>query len=275
VIATNDTRRAADVGRCARLELTFAVRRGRTVLADGYAEPPLRLGRCFEGDRGVHVILASSAPGVFGGDHIEQVIRVEAGAIVRLTSQSAMQLHPCLSGAESSIHSTYDVAEDAELTCEWHPSIPFSDAAVRQRVEVNVQQGGRLSWSDAMMSGREGSGERWRFRALDHELRVRFGGTLAYLERYRIEPDVAALSRPWLAGEATYAGTLLRVGMDDTAVTAEALHRMLASADDIRGSADVLDGDLLLVRIVAAAGVPFHRARRAVAAMLVNVRTGS
>ena len=89
-----DDRLPADVGRRARLELVFGFRDGRTVLVDSYAEPPLRVGRCFENGRGLHLILASSAPGIFGGDAIRQTIRLEPGAIVTLTSQSATQLHP-------------------------------------------------------------------------------------------------------------------------------------------------------------------------------------
>ncbi len=94
VSQARDRRKAADVGRRARLELVFACRDGRTVLADAYAEPPFRVGRSFPDGDGLHMILASAAPGIFGGDSFEQVIRLERGARVRLTSQSALQVHP-------------------------------------------------------------------------------------------------------------------------------------------------------------------------------------
>src|SRR5216684_1595331 len=90
---TGDDRRASEVGRRARLELRFVEQRGRTVLADAYAEPPFRVGRTFQEGAGLHMIMASSAPGVFGGDSLDQVVHVEEGATVRLTSQSAMQVH--------------------------------------------------------------------------------------------------------------------------------------------------------------------------------------
>ena len=44
-----DRRDAGEVGRHARLELVFAVRGGRTVLAHAYAEPPFRVGRVVRG----------------------------------------------------------------------------------------------------------------------------------------------------------------------------------------------------------------------------------
>ena len=273
-----DARAPTEIGRSARLELVFGVRNGRTVLVESYAEPPLRVGRCFEDGRGLHLILASSAPGIFGGDAIRQTVRLDPGAIVTLTSQSATQLHPAHSGAVASIHSRYNVADGAELTCNWDPMIPFAGACVEQRVDITVAASGRLSWSDAMMGGREGRGERWQFRVFDHQLRLFRGGALSYLERYRLEPSAACPSHPWAAGDAAYLGTLLRAGHGDGHGEAELLHTTLAGLADVRSSADVLDGDLLLVRIAAAGGVAFRRARQSLAGTLppsASVRTGS
>jgi urease accessory protein UreH len=266
--AARDDRAAHDVGRRARLELVFAERTGRTVLAHAYAEPPTRIGRCLQTDHCAHLIVASSAPGLFGGDAVEQTIRVCPGARVRLTSQSAMQIHPSASGQPASLVSRYGVSAGGELCCAWDPVIPFAGSSIVQRIEIEIDPGGRLWWSDAMMCGREGSGERWQFQRLDHQLRVRRGDALSFLERYVIEPAGSPVSTPWIAGDAAYVGTIIRAGHGDTAADAEAVHRALAGIPDVRGSADVLDDDLLLVRILAPTGVPFHRARQAAARKL-------
>ena len=265
---SRDDRVAHDIGRRARLELVFTERTGRTVVAHSYAEPPMRIGRCFEAGGWAHVIVASSAPGIFGGDSVEQSIRVRPGARVRLTSQSAVQLHPSPSGVPASLVSQYDVSAGGELCCTWDPVIPFAGSSIVQRVEVAVEPGARLWWSDAMMCGREGSGERWLFERFEHQLSVRRGDTLSFLERYAIEPARRQVSAPWVAGDAAYVGTVIRAGYGDTPADAEAVHRALAGIPDVQGSADVLDDDLLLVRIVAPTGVPFHRARHVVAAQL-------
>jgi urease accessory protein UreH len=150
--------------------------------------------------------------------------------------------------------------------------IPFAGASLEQRIDIDLASGGRLYWNDAMMSGREGAGERWLFRSLEHQLRVRRGQTLAYLERYRIEPRAGAVSMSWIAGESTYVGTVLRAGAGDTTSTAELAHAQLSGLEGVSGAADVVDGDLLLVRIASATGVAFHRARHAVAAALGEVQ---
>ena len=150
-----DRRATGQVGRHARLELVFTVRDGRTVLAHSYAEPPFRAGRWFAEGDGLHMILASSSPGIFGGDVLDQSIVVEAGARVRLTSQSAPQLHASADGAAAIVRSKYHVAGEAHLACQWDPLIPFPVSRLDQRIDVTLESGSILYWSDAMMSGRK------------------------------------------------------------------------------------------------------------------------
>jgi urease accessory protein UreH len=89
-----DERAACAVGRTARLELVFERRRGRTIIAHAYVEPPFRIGQSFAIDDAAYVIVVCSGPGVFAGDTLRQLIHVERGARVVLTSQSALQVHP-------------------------------------------------------------------------------------------------------------------------------------------------------------------------------------
>jgi urease accessory protein len=183
------------VGRHARLELVFDYRGGRTVLAQAYAEPPFRVGGWFAEGDGLHMILTSSAPGVFGHDHLRQIVRVKRGARVRLTSQAATQVHPSLDGATAQLRSSYHVEAGAYLHCDWHPLIPFKEARIDQRIDVNIAGGGYLYWSDALMSGRQARDERWQFASLAHEIVVSRDGALEYLERYRICPNELVLQR--------------------------------------------------------------------------------
>ena len=257
-----DERPFSLVGRHARLELAFGCRNGRTVLAEAYAEPPFRVGRWFAEGEGLHMIVASSAPGAFGHDCLQQIVRVGPGARVRLTSQSAMQVHPSPDGAIAQLRSSYLVEDGAHLHCDWHPLIPFVEARIDQRIEINIAGGGCLYWSDAMMCGRQARGERWKFASLAHELAVSRDGSLEYLERYRIQPNEVNLSRRWAAGDASYLGTTLMTGRPIEPAIAERLHVELGRFAGVRAAADVLDDRLLLVRLASAFGPAFHEARR-------------
>lgn len=257
-----DERSLSVVGRHARLELTFRYRNGRTVLAGAYAEPPFRVGRCFAEGDGVHIVLASSAPGAFGHDRLQQIVRIGCGARVRLTSQSAMQVHPSPDGAAAHLQSSYHVEDGAHLHCEWHPLIPFAGARIDQRIAVKIGGSGDLYWSDALMSGRQARGERWRFASLAHEFAVSREGSLEYLERYRIQPHEVDAARPWAAGDASYLGTILMTGRPVEPDVVERLHIELERLTGVRAAADRLDNRLLVVRLLGVSGPSFHAARR-------------
>lgn len=259
-----DRREAGAVGRSARLELVFGVRDGRTVLVRGYAEPPLRVGRPLTDGadrRGLHLILASSAPGIFGNDTFEQHVIVEAGASVRLTSQSALQVHPSIAGGTARIRNTFVVEDGGELQCEWEPVIPFANSHLDQRTSIRVAPGGRLAWSDALMAGREGRGERWQFASLRQELRVMRGDVLEYLERYQLAPSEDQPSGRWVAHHCCYFGTWLAVGYPADAARAEALDDAIG-APGLHAAVDCLGESVMLARMAASGGPVFHDARR-------------
>jgi urease accessory protein len=262
MIAVADRRSAAQVGRHARLELAFAARGGRTVLAHAYAEPPYRVLPGFDHPFGLHVIVASSAPGVFGADSFEQSVIVESGARVLLTSQSATQLHPHPGGLPASLRGRYVVRDGGSLRCDWEPLIPFAGAAVEHQVTIDLEGCARLMWMDGTMAGRVGRGERWRLSTLAHELRLVHDGTLEYLERYAIRPAADALLSPWIAGNADYFGTAIAKGVETARQVAEQLHGSLAGIREVDAAADALSDSLVVVRMLSASGAAFHRARQ-------------
>jgi urease accessory protein UreH len=259
--AVVDRREPRRIGRDARLELVFALRAGRTVLTHSYAEPPFRAGRCFSEADGLHMILASSAPGIFGGDTMSQTIVVECGARVRLTSQSAAQVHPTAGGEGAHVRSIYRVADRARLHCHWDPLIPFGGAVLDQEIGIELSGAAELLWSDAFMTGRCGRGERWEFASLAHELEVIRNGTIEYLERYRLVPGDRTGEQSWVTGDAEYFGTAIASGARIDPADAERLHRELAAVIGVHGAADRLDEALLVVRLMSASGSAFHEAR--------------
>lgn len=282
-----DRREAADVGRHARLELVFACRGGRTVLADGYAEPPFRVGRAFPEGDGLHMIMASSAPGIFGGDRFQQSIRIEAGARVRLTSQSALQAHGSRAD-HAEFLTTCHVADGASLHCHWDPLIPFAGARLCQRIEIHLRETARLYWGDAFMSGRafadSGSlgldtspsriGERWECASLAHELRVMRGGTLEFLERHRIVPQDGRVAHPWVGQDACYFGTTVVSGSVIDTAEVERLQARLAATAGLRGAVDAVDRALVVARLMSPTGPPFHAARARLCRALSDGTTG-
>jgi urease accessory protein len=231
-----------------------------------------------------YVILVCSGPGIFSGDALTCTVHVARGARVVLTSQSALQAHPSnpsplkpssgLGALQPSVSAflpsrppalcrhDYVVEADAELHCDWDPLIPFSGARIDQRFALDVARGGRLFWSDALMAGRVSRGEAWRFETLSHELALRTGGTLSYLERYTIVPAESRVDRPWVVGGARYVATALVHHPDATAEVAEGCQREAAAVDrTVEVAVDAVAPNLIVARFLAADGAPFARAR--------------
>jgi urease accessory protein len=254
-----DLRPPSAVGRHARLELVFEARRGRTILARAYAEPPFRVGRALQLDDAAYVILGCTGPGVFAGDALRQSVRVASGARVVLVSQSALQAHPSSAAAAASIAHDYVVDADGELCCQWDPVIPFAGARIEQRFDISLDASARLLWGDAIMAGRVRRGEAWRFESLAHELRLSIAGSLAYLERYALTPADREVEQRWMAGTARYLATALVHHDRATAAAAEALQSGIGDA--VVAGVDLIGPGTIAGRMMARDGARFARAR--------------
>jgi urease accessory protein UreH len=164
----------------------------------------------------------------------------------------------------ATVHHSYIVEDEGELQCLWDAVIPFAGARLDQRFDLRLAESSRLYWSDALMAGRVGRGEAWQFDALAHELSLRVGGSLAYLERYRLTPGDRTVSRPWIAGVAHYVGTMLTYHQGATEEAAEALHR---AANLVEAAVDLIRPRTLVGRFLAADGAAFSAARASCHAM--------
>jgi urease accessory protein len=262
------------VGHAARLELVFETRRGRTILAHSYAEPPFTI--------------ACSGPGIFAGDTLRQSIHVGRGARALLTSQSALQVHPPpqsqggriaglqeekderVSSTAAVIEHQYHVEDDGELQCHWDPVIPFAGARLEQRFDLRIAESSRLYWSDALMAGRVSRGEAWRFQSLAHELQLRVGSTLAYLERYTLTPADRGIDRLWAAGGASHLATALVRHPNATTETVDALQRDVEELGGVRAGVDLIAPALAVARFMGSNGASFSQARASYRARAVR-----
>src|SRR5215470_11337785 len=104
-----------DVGRRARMDLIFAQQDGQTVLRHAYCEVPFKVTRVLNWSQpAAHLMLMHSTAGVFGGDELECSVRVESGARVLVTQQSATKVHPS-EGRPAIQENRVIVERDAEL----------------------------------------------------------------------------------------------------------------------------------------------------------------
>src|SRR5262249_52786517 len=202
----------ADVGRRGRMELTFVLENGRTVLRDSYCEVPFKVTRVLSSRPPVaRMILMQCTAGLFGGDEVECSIRVERGAQVRISQQSATKIHPSRDRLAVQSNQIW-VGSGAELQLFFEPVIPFTDSRFWQRTQLDVEQGGKLHFWDGFMTGRVGHGESWRFQGFLSETQLHSGGRVTYLHRFHLLPH-SLLSSACAMGTLKYMGARCCVGV--------------------------------------------------------------
>ena len=245
-----------EVGCSGRLDLRFAERNGRTVIRDSYCEVPFKITRLLDcrNSSFAHLILMQCTAGIFGGDRLECTIHVESGARVRISQQAAMKVHPS-QGRLALLSTSIRVEPDAELIFECEPVIPFAESRLNQKTMIDLAPGSRLVYWEALMAGRIGRNELWKFDELSSETRLETEGRPLFLDRFQLVPGRGAPCSQWEAGNATYVGTGIYFGPDAPGI-AERLHQALPDS-----GSDSLTSNLAVARVVSASGPDFHRSR--------------
>src|SRR5215831_576751 len=242
-----------EVGCRGRLELTFSTQNGQTVLRHSYCGVPFKITRLLNSRvPEAHLILMHCTAGVFGGDDLDCSIRVEPGARVRITQQSATKIHPS-QGRLARQNSHIVVESGGELQLFLEPVIPFAESSLSQTTRIDVQPGGELMFWEAFMAGRVGRRERWLFSELASETRLYSENILCYLDRFHLTKDFEG--SPWAMGDCANVGTGLYVGPHAQGF-ASVLHQSMPQA-----SIDTPATDVAVIRVVSVSGPDFHRCR--------------
>lgn len=228
-------------------------RRGTVSALDGFRVSGAMKALFPRSDR-LQAIMINSAGGLTGGDRMEIAARAGPGSSLTLTTQAAERCYRALEGhARICAHLT--VEEDAELAWLPQETILFDGSALRRRLAVDLSETGRLLLAEPVIFGRAAMGESVRRAVFHDEILVRRAGRPLYLDRVKLEGDIAAeLDRPAVAAGARAMACILYVAPD-----AEARLGPARAALPETGGASLLAADVLTVRLLAADGFELRR----------------
>jgi len=229
---------AARVGRDGALRLTFARRGPATIVAGCRFSLPLQvLAPVALDDPAAVVSILNPTGGLVGGDRLAIDVVAEAGAHAVLTTPSATRVYR--TEGEPTVQ-TVRLSVGPRAVLEWVPdhTIPFAGSALRQAIDVELDETAGLVLVDAFAAGRVAAGEAWRFALLESAVSIRdAGGWLLHdrfvLRRSATQRDLApdglgfAESRPYFASIAVvgafdrdrFAADVLGLGADDDAAS--------------------------------------------------------
>ncbi|HEV8646329.1 MAG TPA: urease accessory protein UreD [Burkholderiales bacterium] len=199
----------------AALDLAYAMRCGRTVLARRSSRGPLAVQKSLypEGDRVCHTIVLHPPGGIAGGDRLTITVNLQAGANALLTTPGATKWYrsAMLEAAQD-----VEIAAAAGAVCEWLPqeNIFFNATNGRNAIAVSLEPAAVYCGWDVMCLGRAASGERFESGSVRQRLRVTRAGQPLFEELGTIEGGGALLDSPVGMAGFTVCGTFLLAGIE-------------------------------------------------------------
>ncbi|HEY7543106.1 MAG TPA: urease accessory protein UreD [Methylomirabilota bacterium] len=164
--------RAVRVGRDGALRLHFERRGSETVVAGCRFTLPLQvLAPVALDDPAAVVSILNPTGGLVGGDRLAIDIHARAGAHAVLTTPSATRVYRA--EGEPTVQ-TVRLSIGPHAIVEWVPdhTIPFAGSALRQAIDVELDETASLILVDAFAAGRVAAGEAWRFARLESAISV-------------------------------------------------------------------------------------------------------
>ena len=226
-------------GWLAELDLGFAPRMGRTVLARRRHRGPLKVQRPFHPEGEVcHVYLLHPPGGVVAGDQLAIRIAADPGARALITTPAAGKFYRS-DGPLARQSVALEIGEGAAL--EWLPqeTIVYEGARVASELSVDLREGARFLGWEILSLGRPAAGEGFASGEAGLDWRIRLGGQPLYLERLLL--DSRAFRANWgLRGQAA-CGTLFAYPASSDSL--DAVRELIGDAAD-RG-VTLIDGLLV------------------------------
>jgi urease accessory protein len=188
------------------LEMSFARRGDRSVLAHLYREAPLLAQQALYWDEHlpglpcVYVITTSGC--VLEGDRFDISIDVGAGAMAHVTTQAAMKIHRMESGSAAQFQHV-ELSENAYLELLPGPVIPHRHSRFVTRTEAVVAESATLLTAELLQPGRKhhGIGELFEYDLYSSAVTARRpDGTSLFCEKLVAEPWRHPVRPPGMMG---------------------------------------------------------------------------
>ncbi|HSB91700.1 MAG TPA: urease accessory protein UreD [Flavitalea sp.] len=171
-----------------KLDITAALKNGRTILKDCFFNQPFRVVNISEDktDPVLYLVVMSSSPGLLSEDEYSVNIDVEAGAALMLQSQAYQRIFKMKGSARVQQH--IDIGKGGTLFYIPHPVVPHAGSTLVSETTITLAESSRLLFSDIITCGRKHSGEVFQFASLRSRLTVKRSFSVIYRDNIVLEP---------------------------------------------------------------------------------------
>jgi urease accessory protein len=199
----------------ANLDMSFARREGRTVLASRAHRGPLQIQKALypEGPAVCHATVLHPPGGMAGGDALSVAARLDLRSRVILTTCGATKWYRCpQTAAQQQLY--FSVAAGGAL--EWLPreNILFDASKARMQLDVELEPDAQFLGWEILCFGRRASGEGWHSGGLCLNSRIRQAGRMLWCERANVLAGSGFGSSPVGLAGYSVSGTFVAAGAD-------------------------------------------------------------
>lgn len=237
----------------AELQLHFARRGAKTVIADRRQRGPLLVQRAFypEGADVCHTYLLHPPASIVGGDRLDIGLTVDAGAHAVVTTPAATRWH-FSRGRRATVRQKLDVRTGGRL--EWLPqeNLFFAGTHARTTTAVSLHGDASFCGGEILGLGRPACAEHFDSGDLDARFELFRDGVPLLLERFRAADGAVVGMRGHTA-----AMTFVATGASPE-VLSKTRDALAAVADAVCGA--TMLGDVLVARGIAAHCEPLRHA---------------
>lgn len=237
--------RTACDGWLGRLQLGYAPRNGRTILARRRHEGPLLVQRSFHPEGPVcHSYVIHPPGGVAGGDRLRLEVDLAADSAALLTTPAAAKFYRT-NASDAHQDQMFEVASGASLEFLPMETILHGQSRVRLHNRFHLARTARLCTWDILCLGRPAHGDHYKGGDCTQDLWIERAGEPLLHERLNLQHGDPLLSRPWGLDGHPVIGSLVATPAPDG--IDQALRDHLEVPDNLRLGISRI-GDVLVLR---------------------------
>lgn len=177
-------------------EIEIANVKGKSRLITSKSVQPLKIFNPETYDNTCHVMLSNYGGGMVSGDKINLDIKGRSSTTTFLNTQANGRVYKALNEATCEQHVRGDLEENATLMFFPDPVVLHEASIFNQKQEWNLEKNSLLFLLDWYSSGRSDAGEKFKFKGLNTELRIKVDGKLKVVDKFSFEPASHIPSSP-------------------------------------------------------------------------------
>jgi urease accessory protein len=251
------------IGKHALMNLHVIKRNGRTEIDPKSWRIPYQWQGCHyqDNDDQPFLLTINSGGGFVEGDSAQLYATMEEDTRALITTTAASKFYKCPQGETSREEIRIGVSKDALLEYVPDEAILFADSRVERRTRIDLDSTSHLFATDMIAAGRVhyGSGEAFKFQALESEFEVRVDGEVILLDRLIAQDaeEVDALRRLW--GGSSQMATVIAVSANLPRGIESKIEEEISNCEVSSAGATRI-GNAVICRILAAEAWACHEA---------------